>query len=254
MRAKQRAILDRFLELITDISLSIVLTGSQTEETSREDSDIDLIIVTDTPDQSEEVQRTIAEFIVPSDRMFLDCKIYTRDEIIAIKSALEKLFLWSGLNKGRLLSGKDITNFVNWSPQIAVDSIWRCIQIVQEACDMLEAGVKFTGACFHVYSALTTAFFVERDVLNSPIPYATKIDYIRSCLGDEFSKARERYSWVVKHTKGAVTPQTLTVPISVDRKFSREDYVAMQKRATSIIIQFENLYRRLVNWSENQSM
>lgn len=253
MRPNHRVILDRFLEYVTDLSFSIVLTGSQVEETAGEDSDIDLIVLTETTDQAEELRRIVNEFIAPSDRVLLDCKIYTKDGFHSAKSAPEKFYIWTSLSNGRTLHGKDITDNIRLVPQVVLDSTWGCIQNVQEAFDNLDAGVNFTGACYQIYSALATAFFVERDVLGSPIQYVTKNEYIRSCLRDEFSIARERYYWIAKRTKGLDTSQILTVSKSVDRKFSMEKYVAMHLRARSSIQLLEDLYKKLKIWSDRQS-
>ena len=251
MHVEQRVLLDKLLESMTDLSISIVLTGSQVEGAVGEDSDIDLIVVTETTDIAEKARRAVNELTVLGERAILDCKVYTRDELHAPKSAPERFFIWTCLRKGRVLYGKDIIEDIKLCPQIALDSLWGCIQNTQDACDALHIGVKFTGACYHLYSALATAFFVEKDVLDSSIPYVAKNKYIRSCLGDEFSKARERYHWVSRRIEGAIAQQTLKIPNSVDKRFSGEDYANMHEKALLSVKLLEDLYKRLVSWSES---
>ncbi|MHA1136808.1 MAG: nucleotidyltransferase family protein [Candidatus Thorarchaeota archaeon] len=248
---EQRILLDKFLKSVTDLSISIVLTGSQAEGTAGEDSDIDLIVVTETTDIAEKIRRAVNDFTVHSERAILDCKVYSREDLLVPKSTPERFFIWTCLHKGRVLHGKDIIEDIKLSPQIAVDSLWGCIQNIQDACDMLDIGVKFTGACYHLYSALATAFFVEKDVLDSPIPYVTKDTYIRSCLGDEFLKARERYHWVSRRIEYGITQQTLKIPKSVDKKFSWMDYANMHEKALLSVRLLEDLYKRLMSWSES---
>lgn len=250
LNASIRVIIDSFLGRIIDLSYSIVLTGSQVEETASEESDVDLIIVTATKDQAEKTRAIVTEFSVPSKRALLDCRIYTKNELHTIKSCYERFFIWTCLHKGKVLHGKDITDVFTLPPQIALDSLWGCIQHTQSACDMLDAGVRFTGACYYLYNALTTAFFVEKDVLDSLLMCPTKNRYIRSCLNSDFSRVRERYYWVARHIKRELAPEILRVPTNADKRFSRVDYVKVHSRAVSSVKLLEELYKWLVSWFE----
>jgi predicted nucleotidyltransferase len=102
MLPQHKALLDSFLNKVSSLSSSIVLTGSQVNGIAEDESDIDLIIVTETTDKANLIQRIAEDYRGASIRPLLDCKVYSQDEFYGAKSGLEGRFIWTCLITGKI--------------------------------------------------------------------------------------------------------------------------------------------------------
>jgi len=97
-----------FAEQNCERSKSIVLVGSHAFVEARNDSDVDLIVITSDVETAREVKNSIAKLQSASSNNSIDCKVYTEKGFAAAKSGKEHLFLWTALRNGSLLCEEDI--------------------------------------------------------------------------------------------------------------------------------------------------
>jgi predicted nucleotidyltransferase len=239
---------DQFLKRVAKHTVSIVLAGSQVDGTAHEDSDIDLIIITKNKDEADVVHGLADDLNKSELRPILDCKVFAKQDLSSAKSGPENLFLWICLTHGRLISGIDVTKDVDLNTQTVLNLIWRCVQNAQEVIDWLDSQVHFTGCCYHVYNSLATIYFVNRFILNTVAPTETKRDFIKSHLGDQYLRIRERYYWVVRHLDVNLSQKTLKIPLSVDKRFKKVDYLRILDQTHFIVSMVESTFDSVKKW------
>ncbi len=242
-----------FLSRVRESTLSIILVGSQTEGMADEGSDIDLIVVTSHEKEAREVRRISSDLNRAYSRPILDCKVYTEKEFQSERSGKENLFLWTALRNGSAISGRDITRTVKLLPEELSNKVWRHIQVVEDACDKLEARVEFTGCCFHIYDALATCYFINKHILHIFDSSTKKQDFIMSTLGERYVNARERYYWVARHVKTNASPKQLRISKSVDQSYRRSDYASMHKKGLNTLELLRDTFLRVRKSFENTS-
>ena len=247
------SVLGEFMQNAAHCALSIVLVGSQAEGGALDNSDIDLIIIAQDERDAEEARRLENWLNKPHDRPVLDCKVYTQKEFMAAKGGRENRFLWTSLRNGRVLSGRDITREVKLLPQSVVDDAWSSVKNVEESRDSLSAMVKFTGSCYYMFDALTTVYFIEKHVLHSIDARTRKADFIRTLLGDQFEKARERYYWVARHVETKTGAGVLRVSGSIDRRYGKKEYTALLHACNDVLDYVTAGLRRIMDWAESPS-
>lgn len=253
MRGTPKKILEKFVNSAADSAISIVLVGSYALGNAHEDSDIDLIVLTKHQKDAEVIQNIGKDLNRAESRPVVDCKVYTESEFSGARTGLENRFLWTCLSNGKVLFGEDITKTIQLAPHCVSESYWQCVQSVNDACTHLGAGVQYTGSCFFLYDSLSTTYFVDRFIFRSVEDGLRKDDFIRSKLASEFSRARERYYWIVSRKDHTKSQSSLRVPTSVDRRFKRSDYERMHEKAVGVLRLVQDKYREVKKWSESVS-
>ena len=249
MHGTSKKILEKFVSNAADSAMSIVLVGSHALGNAHEDSDIDLIALTKHQRDVEIIQNIGKELNKSESRPVIDCKVYTEKEFSNARAGLENRFLWTCISNGRVLFGEDITD-IQLIPQRVSESYWTHVQSVENACGNLEAGAQYTGSCYSLYDALSTTYFVDRFIFHSFKDGINKEEFIKSQLGSEFSKARERYYWIVGRIETVSSLISLRIPTGVDRKFKRRDYKLMHGRALDVLEVLQDRYKKIKYWSE----
>lgn len=201
LQGSLKTMLDEFVSIAADSATSIVLVGSHALGNAHENSDIDLIVLTNHQRGVENIQEIEKKLNRSGSRPVIDCKVYTKSEFSSARTGLENRFLWTCLSNGKVLFGEDITKSIQLSLQYVCELYWKHIQDVENVCRNLEAGVQYTGSCYSLYDALSTTYFIDRYILHSIKVDMNKEAFIKSQLGNEFSKVRERYYWIVGRTK-----------------------------------------------------
>lgn len=245
-----KSTLEKFVAGTTDSAISIVLVGSHALGIAHEESDIDLIVLTKQRKDVEIIHIIGKELNSSGPRPVIDCKVYTESEFSRARAGLDNRFLWTCLSNGKVLFGQDITKTVQLIPQRVSESYWKHIQDVEEGLRNLDVGVQYTGSCYSIYDALSTTYFVERFILHSIKGNMNKEEFIKMQLQTEYSKARERYYWVISHIEKANSERKLRIPAGVDRRFNRSDYKLMHSKVVDFLEILQNRYKNIKNWSE----
>jgi predicted nucleotidyltransferase len=250
MDGAQKKILEKFITSAADSVISIVLVGSQATGNDHDDSDIDLIVLTKHKKDVDVIHNIGIDLNRSESRPVIDCKVYSESEFSSARTGLENRFLWTCITNGKVLYGEDIIDTIQLVPQLVSESYWMQVQSVENACINLDSGVQYTGSCFYLYDALSSTYFVDRYIFRLTSNGKNKEEFIKSKLRSEFSKARERYYWVVDCIDTVNSQNKLRIPVSVDRKFKQNDYKQMYARSIDILELVQNRYKEINNWSE----
>jgi predicted nucleotidyltransferase len=251
MNQECKSILEDFLRRVTSASLAVVLTGSYANGQEHDHSDIDLIIVTKNLDAAQNIRTICNELNKSLTKPFLDCKVYTNQELIREKSGKGNLFLWTSLKNGKLLYGRDITTEIDLRPQAVIDLVWEHLVAIESACDMLELGTKFTGCCYQFYNALVTLYFINRYIFQSIDLTITKSNFMESHLGNHYKIVRERYYWVFNHLND-IFSNILNVPSAIDKKVKSKLYRQMYTRGKMLLNLLTQEFHKLNDWFNSQ--
>ncbi|MHA2025651.1 MAG: nucleotidyltransferase domain-containing protein [Candidatus Thorarchaeota archaeon] len=245
MQGTTDAILGKFVTTAADIAVSIILVGSYAIGNAHENSDIDLIVLTKNQKDAELILTIQKELNKSESRPVIDCKVYTELEFSSVKSGPENRFLWTCLSNGKVLFGEDITETVCLISQQVCESYWKHIQNMEDVCRNLDANVKYTGSCYFIYDALSTTYFVDRFILYPTEVHTNKEEFIKSFLGREFLRTRERYYWIANQIETENSRKRLRIPKAVDRRFNSSDYKEMYEKAINIIEVLQDRYKEL---------
>ncbi|MGY5854523.1 MAG: nucleotidyltransferase domain-containing protein [Candidatus Thorarchaeota archaeon] len=251
MYEKHRNILDNFLAKIAGDTLSIVLVGSHVLGNTKSDSDIDLIILTKNHEKSMIVLKAMETLNQFKSRPLLDCKVYTEMELSKAKAGLDNLFLWTCMLNGQVLLGRDITDVVELNPNRVSESYWNSIDLVESACSNLADLIQYTGSCYAIYQLLCTTYFIDKFIFDSINENQHKSDFLKSVLGSEFKKARDRYYWVIRNIDFSGFPKTLKIHRRVDMKFKKGDYEKMYDKGIHTYNLTKDKYNQIKKWAES---
>lgn len=231
-------------------SKSIILVGSHALGEARDDSDLDLLVITKDVEHVEQISNSIAMLQSASSSIFIDCKVYTEKGFDAAKSGKEHLFLWIALSNGRLLCGEDIREDMKLNPMLITELIWQLIEDLDNSRDILKARSHFTGCCYSIYYSLVTAYFLDRFIIQLNDDYQSKVDFLRERLPNTYDIIKERYQWVINHVTNSEVSCIIKIPIAIDKKFSGKKYFEILNICESTLEYLKNVYSWIVNWRE----
>ncbi len=246
-------LIKRFVSTASEFSLSIMLVGSQAMGLAHDDSDIDLIVITKGHEEVAQVLQIAENLESESERPLLDCKVYTEEVFNKAKSSIENRFIWTCIYTGKMLYGRDITKIIQIKPQYVIEEYWVHVQSTEQAVSNLESNLQFTGSCYHLYAVLGTTYFIHSLILSSIDRTYKKENFIASVLGDEFSRVRERYYWVVNHLDEKVIQTTVRIPSNIDNHYKKRDYVSILEKSDEVLRIARETYRQVAQWAEDQT-
>lgn len=244
-------LLEPFVEQVSSYCHSIVLVGSHAIGEGDSDSDIDLIILSNTTKEADYIKRAVDDQKRWRDsRSLIDCKVYTLEEFQRAKSGPQNRYLWTCLKNGLLLHGEDIRDSVRLDPNQVSDSYWAIVQSIEDACLNLSRQTQYTGSSYILYEALGTTYFIDRHVLCSLKSGERKEQFIESILGNEFSVCRERYYWVSRHIRPDASETRMRIPMSADKRYGPNMYSRMHEKALKTLNLVKKKFGLIQRWTD----
>ena len=228
---------------------SILLAGSWAEDRHGATSDIDLVIIALDDNDAKELHRMTQAFGQHSSRATLDCKIYTEKEFLIAKNGGENFFLWSCMQSGKILHGRDIRKEVKLNTNGVKESLWNCISELEHALIKLESSSEFTGCCYQLYESLSTFYFAEKHFLKNGEHTHSKEEFIESILGKEFKIVRERYYWVAR--KARSESKNLRISHRTDAKHAKREYAELYWKVDEVVNLLDSKVKKLVATIDN---
>ena len=252
MISDKTQVVNSFVNAASEYAVSIILVGSHASGYAHSESDIDLIVIAKGIQEAKNALDLSKKIGFEKNRPILDCKVYTEEEFREAKAGIDNRFIWTCMKNGKLLFGEDVTKSVRLLPKRVVEEYWDCVQSVEQAYSNLESYTQFTGSCFHLYRALSITYFLDSFILHLGNQKGAKEDYIALVFGNEFSRIRDRYYWVMNHVDVSMFPKSIRIPISLDRSTNKNDYAHVYEKAGKVWEIVKDRYRHVTQWAENQ--
>ena len=123
--------------------------------------------------------------------------------------------------------------------------------MVEKACSNLAELIQYTGSCYAIYQALCTTYFIDKFIFDSIKENQPKNDFLKSALGSEFKKARDRYYWVIQHIDFSDFPRTLKIHRRVDMKYKKDDYEKMYEKGIQTLNLTKDKFKQITKWAES---
>ena len=136
------------VEQIGARATSIMIVGSYVENLSHDQSDIDLVILCNNPENRKEIKKILSSKSLMHDRPSLDCKIFTESEFRRAKTSDQHFFLWSSLQHSICLHGRNISKEIKLNLNLVVNNLWNIIKQIEEVYRLLDSHVQFSGCWY----------------------------------------------------------------------------------------------------------
>ena len=154
--SSSRIDIDALVEKIQEFCVSIILCGSQVTKVATDKSDIDLIVIAKSRDDSKNIEKIVKDLLNPRGRLYLDCKVYTMESFNKMKSGIDNFYIWCCFQESFVLYGEDIRNRVFLNPSSIKDKIWSAIENLTDISFKIKNNANYTEGCYALYSALVT--------------------------------------------------------------------------------------------------
>ena len=244
MTLDRHSIQDHLIDLFGHISTSIMLVGSHANNSAHTKSDIDVIIISENHKECQKIISTVLNDTKKMNRRLIDFKIFTLDEYNKAKTSEEHFFLWSCMQDAICLHGIDLSNDIRLSFTLLRDHLWHLISQIEEVIGFLDLQVQFSGSCFHLNVALSTAYFVKKQILKEITSSQSKEVFIQSYFDKQYTNARERYYWVVSKIDKS-SRRKLRISKRADSDIDHETYEEMREKAEIVLTVLRHIVEQL---------
>ena len=234
--------LDVIISTVDAHCKSIILCGSWADGTSTNQSDLDLLFITEEEDEKNAVITSLVRLLSKPQKPVYDCRVLSRQDILRLSEGTQHFALWLLLSTGIVISGSVLNDIVKLDLEKVRVLLSNILERINHCIASLESNIHYAGACLHSAYIARTLFFIDKHLLRNGHHPELKKAYIKRLIGPPFKTVEKLYNEIAVSKKPfgelGVIPRVCTRD---GLRYSKEQYHELYDACTKLESSIQDL-------------
>jgi predicted nucleotidyltransferase len=178
--------LNEILTIVSSNCYSVILCGSWAEGTSMNQSDLDLLFITQDEIDKNATMAVLGKTLSETSKSVFDCTVLTTDDIKRMSKGPQHFGVRFMLTKGIVLYGYDVSDLFKFEYEKVRILINDLLERINDCLSSLESNIRYTGICVQSAYIARTLYFVDKHLLKMGHHPELKHEYLEKLLGPQY--------------------------------------------------------------------